>query len=142
MKTRRLAGLAIAAVLLYGAIRFLTGGGGPMPGLFAGVSYEDARARAEREGKLLVADYKAAWCGPCRLMDRTTWRDRDLAAWLSQHAIAVEVDVDRHPDLAQAAGATSIPLVVVTRAGDEVARLVGYHDARSVLEALERADRP
>jgi len=34
----------------------------------------------------------APWCGPCREMDRTTWRDEALVKWVQEHAIAIQID--------------------------------------------------
>ncbi|MBI2944907.1 MAG: thioredoxin family protein [Candidatus Wallbacteria bacterium] len=38
-------------------------------------SLEEARTEATRTGKPIFADFYADWCVPCRLMDRTTFRD-------------------------------------------------------------------
>ena len=70
----------------------------------------------------VVADFWAAWCGPCRMVSPV------LDALAEQHAghlKVVKVDVDANPALAQRYEAMSIPLLVVFRDGQPVDRIVG-----------------
>jgi thioredoxin len=70
----------------------------------------------------VVVDYWAAWCGPCRMISRVL---EDLAKRHAGHVKVVKVDVDANAVLAAEAGAQSIPLLVVTRGGQERDRIVG-----------------
>ena len=70
----------------------------------------------------VVVDYWAAWCGPCRMISPVL---EQLAEQHAGHLKVVKVDVDANPHLAAQAGAQSIPLLVVMRAGQETDRIVG-----------------
>ena len=70
----------------------------------------------------VVADFWAAWCGPCRMISPVL---EDLAKRHAGHLKVVKVDVDENPGLATRFGAQSIPLLVVIRDGHEVDRIVG-----------------
>lgn len=70
----------------------------------------------------VVADFWAAWCGPCRMISPVL---QDLAERHAGHLKVVKVDVDSNPQLATRFGAQSIPLLVVIRDGREVDRIVG-----------------
>ena len=62
------------------------------PPVFGEEGLEAAGARAVATGKWLLVDATAPWCQPCKLMDRTTWRDPAVEAWIAEHAVAGGVD--------------------------------------------------
>jgi thioredoxin 2 len=70
----------------------------------------------------VVADFWAAWCGPCRMVSPVL---DALAQEHAGHLKVVKVDVDANPALAQRYQAMSIPLLVVFRDGEPVDRIVG-----------------
>src|SRR5580704_2683853 len=57
-------------------------------------------AQAKREHKLVLLDLEAVWCHWCHVMDATTYRDPEVAALIAEHYLAVKVDQDARPDLA------------------------------------------
>jgi len=63
----------------------------------------------QTEGKKILVDYWATWCGPCRqLIPR-------LEALESQHpdAVFVKIDVDQNRDHAMEAGIRGVPTVMI-----------------------------
>jgi len=60
------------------------------PPVFTKKSFEEAKAQAVKEHKLLVADATAVWCGPCKQMDKTTWVDEKVVKWLNDNAVALQ----------------------------------------------------
>ena len=54
-------------------------------------SVEVARARAEREGRPLLVDFTAAWCGACKELDKHTFAAKDVSSEASRF-VAVKVD--------------------------------------------------
>ena len=90
---------------------------------FVSLEYPDAVARAEAEDKLLLIDATAQWCGPCRIMERTTWSNDEVRAWIGEHAVAIKVDVDEQTALAQHFRIQSMPTVVALRGGSELDRI-------------------
>lgn len=56
-------------------------------------------ARAQREDKVVLLSVSATWCHGCRVMERTTFADEEVARLINDNFIAVRVDTDRRPDI-------------------------------------------
>ena len=59
-----------------------------------------AFARARAEGKPILLSVDAPWSIGCREMDRVTYGDADTVAAITATCVAVRVDADQRPDLA------------------------------------------
>ena len=57
-------------------------------------NFEEARAMAEREGKMLLLDFYAAWCAPCRFMESTTFKDEEVSKLLNERFVPLKIDID------------------------------------------------
>ncbi len=102
---------------------------------------DDALATARREHKLLVLDFNAEWCVPCRRMEKTTLVDRRVAELLD-HIVFVRVDTDRHSEIAQKLGVVGLPDIrFVLPDGRMFRQLRGYQDVELFAPALEQAIR-
>jgi thioredoxin-like negative regulator of GroEL len=106
------------------------------PALFAARTFAEAMEDARREGRWLIVDATAQWCAPCKLMDRTTWQDADVIAWVKEHAIAIQVDVDEETEVAGSLGIQAMPTVIVFRDGKEQDRVVGLKKPAEMLAWL------
>lgn len=98
---------------------------------------------APRE-RIELERWSAAWCEPCQRMDRDSWSDPGVAAWLAEHASVSARDLERDADLAQRLGVRAIPCVIARRAGVELGRLAGFQDPaplRGWLETMARGGR-
>jgi uncharacterized protein YyaL (SSP411 family) len=58
-------------------------------------------ARARADDKPVLLSIAAAWCESCHDMDRTTYADPHIAARINDRFVAVRVDADRRPDIAE-----------------------------------------
>ncbi|HEV8167296.1 MAG TPA: thioredoxin family protein, partial [Actinomycetota bacterium] len=111
------------------------------PPLFAAEGLAAAGARALEAGRWLIVDATARWCQPCKLMDRTTWRDPGVEAWIAGHAVAIQVDVDADEAIARELAIGAMPTVIAIREGKEQDRVVGYRTAAALLEWLSGLER-
>ena len=76
--------------------------------------------------KLIVVDYKADWCGPCRKMT-------PLFEELSEQyktAEFVSVDCDELPDLAAQRGVSSLPTFEFIKNGKSLLQVIGANPSR------------
>lgn len=96
---------------------------------FAALDFEQALAKSKEEEKLLLIDFTASWCPPCHRMEKDTWGNDEVRAWLSKNAVSIQVDVDAEAELAGRFAIEAMPTVVAFRGGEEFDRAVGYKDA-------------
>jgi thiol-disulfide isomerase/thioredoxin len=95
------------------------------------------RERALAEHKVLLVDATAEWCGPCKMMDRTTWVAPTVVDWVRDHALAIQIDVDAQKDLARELRIEAMPTIIAFIDGTEFDRIVGGKSPREVLEWLD-----
>lgn len=61
---------------------------------FSNMNIQQAKEKASLEGKLILLDFHANWCSPCKWMDQTTFADSDIISILREDYIALKVDID------------------------------------------------
>lgn len=107
--------------------------------LFVVGDFAAAQEKAKASGKLVMIDFAAEWCGPCKMLDRTTWKDEGVISAVTDKAVAVRVDVDENRELAARFRIRSIPTIIfIDGEGKEVSRLIGYRDAEGFLEEFQK----
>jgi thiol:disulfide interchange protein len=106
----------------------------PPAELFQKLNYDEALAKAKAENKAVMIDFYADWCGPCHKLEAETFSDAKVRQFLGARTIAIRVNIDDHPPLAQRHNVTSIPCVVFLNGeGREVGRMVGFQPAQPFL---------
>ncbi|WZY91104.1 hypothetical protein YC2023_047839 [Brassica napus] len=71
--------------------------------------------------QLLVIDFSASWCGPCKSFEPAV---RHMAVKFTDVSF-VKVDVDELPEVAKEFDVTAMPTFVLMKNGKEVDRIVG-----------------
>ena len=83
--------------------------------------------KALDQGKLMMVDFWADWCGPCRMLGPVI---EDLADRYEGKAVVGKVNVDDEQELAIRYGVMSIPTVIFFKDGKEIDRKVGVMPER------------
>ena len=99
---------------------------------FHDLRFDQAAERAASEEKVVFIDFFTTWCLPCKVMDATTFKDPDVAAWLADHTVALKVDAEANEEnaaLARRFLVESYPnYVYVTPDGEVLDRITGKRD--------------
>lgn len=83
---------------------------------------------------LLVADFSATWCGPCKKLAPVIG---EVAAEFEGKANIVKVDVDECDDLAVDFGIRSVPTVLFIKGGQVVDKFVGVLPKSEIIAKVE-----
>jgi len=102
-------------------------------------SLEAAITEARRSGKPIVADFFATWCGPCKMMDQQTYPDPRVAAE-AERWVMVQIDVDKHPEIAQRYRASALPTIAFLKSdGTPVTGFQGFAPPEDMLNMMQQA---
>lgn len=54
------------------------------------VTFEEATALQKKNPKKIMMDVYTVWCGPCKMLDRDTFKNPDVVAYVNKHYYAVK----------------------------------------------------
>ena len=92
--------------------------------------------KAKAEKKMVVVDVYTTWCGPCKLMDKTTFSDKDVVELLTNKVIAYKIDAEKGEGikLARKYRVAGYPCILILNGdGKLVDRQMGYLPPRYFL---------
>ncbi|MFB6307916.1 MAG: thioredoxin [Haloarculaceae archaeon] len=82
---------------------------------------------------LVLVDFYADWCGPCKMLEPIV---EDIAAETA--ATVAKVDIDAHQMLARKHNVQGVPTLYLFADGEEVERLVGVQDRDELTTLVEK----
>ena len=85
-------------------------------------------------GKLMMVDFWASWCGPCRMLSPVI---DGLDKKYEGKAVIGKVNVDEEQELAIRYGVMSIPTVIFFKNGQEIGRKVGVMGDKAFSDVLD-----
>ena len=90
----------------------------------------DATFEAETKEGLVLVDFWATWCGPCRMQAPILEK---LSEEFSEDELKIlKMDVDENPETARAFGIMSIPTLLFKKDGQVVKQVAGVHTAAQI----------
>jgi thioredoxin 1 len=97
------------------------------------VSDQDWENQIEKSQGLVLVDFWAEWCGPCKMVAPVL----DQIASENTDKIKIgKLDVDSNEKTAMKFGVMSIPTMILFKDGEPVERLVGYMPKERLLQKL------
>ncbi len=88
-----------------------------------------------KSNKVVLVDFWAGWCGPCRALAPTI---EELAKDYAGKVLVAKLDVDENPATAEKFQVFSIPTVVLIKDCCEVDRIVGLCPRKQYDGALQK----
>ncbi len=102
--------------------------------------YQAARQEAQRAGRPLFLDIATEWCGPCRKLEATTFRDPAVVRTLNEQFIPLKLDGGKEKALVEALRVQGFPtLILAAPSGQILQRIEGYVEAAQLREQLRLA---
>ncbi|GGE42362.1 thioredoxin [Pullulanibacillus camelliae] len=89
----------------------------------------------ETSNGLVLADFWATWCGPCKMIAPVL---EELDAEMSDKVKIVKLDVDENQETAGKFGVMSIPTLLLFKDGEVVDKAVGYQPKEALAEFISK----
>ena len=95
---------------------------------------DDNNFSTEIASGLVLVDFYATWCGPCRMLTPIV---EQLAESEKGHAKIAKVDIDQAQETTANLQITSVPTLILFKEGKEVKRVVGVKDFDYLSELIK-----
>lgn len=93
----------------------------------------DQTFEKETDSGLALTDFWATWCGPCRMQSPII---DELGEESDGSVKYYKMDVDANKETPSKFGIMSIPTLLITKDGEVVDKLIGYHSKEQIESAL------
>ena len=133
------------------------------------ITFEQALKAQEENPKKILMDVYTDWCGPCKLMDKKTFQNPYVAAYVSEHYYAVKFNAEGNETInyynnkftnpnynpskkgrnashqfTRFLGITGYPTIVfISESGDLITPVVGYQNPQQLelyLKMIKQGD--
>lgn len=122
------------------------------------MTLEEALKAQQKNPKKIIMDVYTEWCGPCKMLDKNTFQNKDVAGYISKNYYAVKFNAEGNQevtykgkkftnpnydasrkgrngvhDLTQALKVTGYPtMILFDEKGDYIFPLVGYYSPTQI----------
>jgi thioredoxin 1 len=87
-----------------------------------------------KEG-LVLADFWAPWCGPCKMIAPML---EEIDNEMGDQVRIIKLNVDENPETTRAFGVMSIPTLILFKDGEVVDQMVGFQPKTVLIELISK----
>jgi thioredoxin 1 len=95
----------------------------------------DKNFQHQTKNRLVLVDFWASWCAPCRIMAPVL---NEIADELSGNSHIGKVNIEEYQSLAQKFQVRNIPTLILLKNGKEINRFVGVKSKDFLLEQIQK----
>ncbi|QXE00647.1 thioredoxin [Terribacillus aidingensis] len=99
------------------------------------VNATDSNFSTETGQGLVLADFWATWCGPCKMIAPVL---EEIDGEMSDKVKIVKLDVDENQATAGKFGVMSIPTLLLFKDGEVVDQVIGYQPKEALVELVNK----
>lgn len=104
------------------------------------LTFKEVLEKAKKEDKSVFIDFYTDWCGPCKKLNSTTFKDPQVGALLNSQFINHKVNAEKGEgvELAKKYEISGYPtMFFLDSDGRPIKRIVGYRDPNRLLEEVQ-----
>lgn len=113
--------------------------------IFEDLYFKEALAKAKEQNKPLFLDAYTSWCGPCKMMLNTVFKENTVADFMNSHFICIKIDMEKGegPALRNQFNINAFPTYILFDGeGNLQHRMVGASDGVNFMKKLEEGLNP
>ena len=95
----------------------------------------DKNFQHQTKNRLVLVDFWASWCAPCRMMAPVL---NDVATELNGNSHVGKVNIEQYQSLAQKFQVRNIPTMILFKNGREINRFVGVKNKEFLLQQINK----
>ena len=99
------------------------------------IELRDENLKEEIQTGLVVVDFWAPWCGPCRKLSPLL---EEVAAEFEGKAKICKINTDENIASAQYYAVSALPSVIIFKDGEPVERMVGLMPKSTIISNIEK----
>ena len=100
------------------------------------ITLTDKNFQHQTKNKLVLVDFWAAWCSPCRMMAPVL---NEVATELNGNSHVGKVNIEQYQSLAQKFKVRNIPTMILFKNGREINRFVGIKSKEFLLQQIQKS---
>jgi len=102
------------------------------------VTYAEGRQRGEAENKKVFLVFNADWCRYCLQMEKETFQNPTVIAYVNRNFVPISVNSDREQDIAAKYSVRGLPSTwFISEKGDRIGNRPGYIAVDEMLKILK-----